>query len=386
MVHFVQLLLLLWVTQTAFGKSYFPGIDPSSSDSLPTQFIVIVRDVKSNQLVPDPRIDVESINERAPKELYASASSWWGESIGGITLGKGSYRLRVTADRYVTQIIEGIRIEHGEPISGVWRCGQVQPQGFIGRTIVLGIFLEPRTNQQETETIRPFVSDTSYYTQPEIAPSPKGGMDVLRKKIDLSPFHVKVQNYENRRRAPVFAHVFIDATGKVDKVDMDQEVQKEIGGVISNAIYVTRFTPASMLGKQVRSQVYIPFDISSVVGERAGNYDVACKNLKIVPSNPRVGDRPWVRFEVANLSENDIPGSSVEVSFYIDGKKVIWSGGYPQPLKAHKTMFHSVAEQYMEPFTSAGPHKYRLIVTLKGGAVDVDSTNNVIEGILNVLQ
>ncbi len=386
MMRFVQLLLLLWVTEMAFAWSGFPGIEASSPDSLPTQFIVIVRDMKTNQLVPDPRIGVETINENAPSEIYGSASSWWGESIGGITLGKGSYRLRVAADRYVTQIIEGIRIERGEPMSGVWKCGQVQPQGFIGRTIILGILLELRTDRRLTETTRLFVSDTTYYTQPEIAPSPKGGMDGLRKKIDLSQFHVKSQNYEDQRRAPLFAHVYIDASGKVDRVDLDGEVQKGIASAISKAIYSTRFNPASMLGKPVRSQVHIPFDISSAVVERTEGYDVACKNLKIVPSNLRVGDRPWVRFEVANLSENDIPGRSIEVGFYIDGKSVIWSGGYPQPLKAHKSVFHSVAEQYMEPLTSAGPHKYKLIVALKGGTVDVDTTNNVIEGILHVAQ
>ena len=115
-------------------------------------------------------------------------------------------------------------------------------------------------------------------------------------------------------------------------------------------------------------------------------YDVACKNLRFVPSKPHVGDRLWVRFEVANLSALDIPGKCVDVSLYLDDKKIVWSGGYPHPLKAHATTYHSVAEQYMQPLTTAGPHKYRLVVTLQKGAVDVDTTNNVIEGVLNVLE
>lgn len=114
--------------------------------------------------------------------------------------------------------------------------------------------------------------------------------------------------------------------------------------------------------------------------------DVACQNLKFVPSKPHVGDRLWVRFDVANLSSVDLPGSSVEVALYLDGKRVVWSKAYPNPLKAHKSVEHSVAEQYMEPLTRSGPHKYRLIASLRNGSVDSDTTNNIIEGVLDVFE
>ena len=58
-------------------------------------------------------------------------------------------------------------------------------------------------------------------------------------------------------------------------------------------------------------------------GQKADSFDVACRNLKIVPSKPHVGDRLWIRFEVVNLSAKDIPGKCVEVDFSLDGKEVI---------------------------------------------------------------
>ncbi len=114
--------------------------------------------------------------------------------------------------------------------------------------------------------------------------------------------------------------------------------------------------------------------------------DVACQNLKFVPSKPHVGDKLWVRFDVVNLSAVDIPGNSVEVALYLDDKRVVWSKAYPSSLKAHKRTEHSVAEQYMDALTRSGPHKYKLITWLRNGLVDSDSTNNVVEGVLNVLK
>ena len=123
---------------------------------------------------------------------------------------------------------------------------------------------------------------------------------------------------------------------------------------------------------------------AQVTGPKSGTFDVACKNVKIVPSKPHVGDRLWIRFEVVNLSDRPVPGRCVDVAFYLDGKKIIWSGGYPTSLKTES--HHSVAEQYLEPLTTSGPHKYKLVVALQKGAVDVDTTNNVIEGVLHVLE
>ena len=114
------------------------------------------------------------------------------------------------------------------------------------------------------------------------------------------------------------------------------------------------------------------------------SFDVAVKNLKFVPSKPHVGDRLWIRFNVVNLSDHPVPGRCVDVAFYLDGDKIIWSGGYPTPLR--KEIHHSVAEQYLEPLKTAGPHKYKLVVILQKGAVDTDTTNNVIEGVINALE
>jgi hypothetical protein len=123
---------------------------------------------------------------------------------------------------------------------------------------------------------------------------------------------------------------------------------------------------------------------AQVTGQKSESYDVACKNVKIVPSKPHVGDRLWIRYDVVNLGDRPVPGRCVDVAFYLDGEKIIWSGRYPTPLK--KEIHCSVAEQYLEPLKTTGLHKYKLVVTLQKGAVDTDTTNNVIEGVLNVLE
>jgi hypothetical protein len=115
-------------------------------------------------------------------------------------------------------------------------------------------------------------------------------------------------------------------------------------------------------------------------------YDVAPKNLAFEPSKPHVGDRLSIHFEVENLTDDDIPGDLVETNLYLDGIRIMFSTGYPFYLGAHKVATHSVDAEYMDPLTRAGQHKYRLAVRLKSGAVDADTTNNVLEGILNVLE
>ena len=388
MTSIISLILLLAIAAPAYSLDNHSRAILPTADSLLTHMVVIIRDARSNQILSDARIDIERRKEGEPNKVDAHLSSW-GEAIEGVTLGRGVYRMKVVSDGYVSQIIEDIRVDQGGDVCGVWSCGTAQEKGLVGRTIIMGIFLEPRSNKSVSEVTRTFPVDTTYYSQPEIAPSPRGGMVALKKNIDLSSLHLKFEDYQNRRKAPLMAQVLIDAKGVVQKVEVPSKMQKEVADAISKGIYSTRFTPAFMLGKAVRSKVNIPFEIAgkfeaATPTSESNHYDVACKNLRIVPSKPRVGERLWVRFDVVNVGSNDIPGRIIDVAFYFDGEKVIWSGGYPSDLKAGASSTHSVAEQYMEPLTTAGPHKYKLVVALKGNAIDVDPTNNLIEGVINV--
>ena len=230
-------------------------------DTLRTQLIVIVRDARTNEILADPRIDIERMKDNSTDYQYAS--EFWGDAICQIVLGKGTYRLRVVADGYMTRIVDNIHILAGDPGAIPSSCGGAQPLSFFGTTVVLGVLLEPKEGAKAGDQVRPFLCDTTFYYQPEVPAQPSGGIEALKKKIDLSAYVSTSTPDRNRRPVRAFAHTFIDRNGKVLRVEMVGEgVQQEIGALISNAIYNTKFTPARMLGMAVSSQVYIPFELN----------------------------------------------------------------------------------------------------------------------------
>lgn len=261
MIAFHYLMSLVIVSALTFDQAAGLSFDGAVSDQFKTQFIVVVRDARTRQVLPNPRIDVERVKGNSEKGISSSAS-FWGDGICLVKLGKGNYRLRAVADGYVTQTITNIQISDGTQGSGVSGCAGSEPQGFNGTTMILGILLEPVDGRRGSDQVRTFLSDTTFYYQPEVAPEPQGGMEMLKKKIDLSPHRSKPSPAQKSRSLNVYAHVFIERDGRVVKVDVSGEAREEIRGAISKAISETKFVPARILDTAVRSQVYIPFRLS----------------------------------------------------------------------------------------------------------------------------
>ena len=242
------------------AQQRLPMTDAEATTAFKTQIVVVVRDAITKQILTDPRIDVERINDKSTGYGWSS-SSFWGDGICRVALGKGTYRLRVVADGYKTQIRENLEIKTGTPGSLIAGCGHGEPQGFVGTTVIIGFMLEPTEGRRLSDDTQLFLSDTTFYSWPEVPPEPKGGMDVLRKRIDLTPYRTTIVTKEKRRAIPVFAHVFIDRVGKVVRVHLQGEIQSGIREIIAKAIYDAPFTPARMFDAPVCSQVYIPFDL-----------------------------------------------------------------------------------------------------------------------------
>jgi hypothetical protein len=237
-----------------------PMTETEATTAFKTQIVVIVRDAETKQILTDPRVDIERRNDVSTGYGWSSGS-FWGDGICRIALGKGIYRLRVVADGYKTEIRENVEIKTGTPGSLVSGCGHEDPQGFVVTTVIVGFMIEPTGGRRLSDQTRQFLSDTTFYSWPEVPPEPKGGMESLKKRIDLSQYRTVNESKEKRRGIPVFAHVFIDKTGKVVRVNLQGEMQSAVRDIIANAIYAAPFIPAKILDAPVCSQVYIPFDL-----------------------------------------------------------------------------------------------------------------------------
>ena len=237
-----------------------PMTDAEAATAFKTQIVVIVRDADTKQILTDPRIDIERRNDISTGYGWSSGS-FWGDGICRIALGKGIYRLRVVADGYKTEIRENVEVKRGTPGSLISGCGHEEPQGFVGTTVILGFLLKPIGGRGSSDETRQFLSDTTFYSWPEVPPELKGGIESLKKRIDLSQYRTPNESKEKRRGIPVFAHVFIDKTGKVVRVNLQGEIQAAVREIITNAIYASPFIAAKILDTPVCSQVYIPFDL-----------------------------------------------------------------------------------------------------------------------------
>jgi hypothetical protein len=242
------------------GQQRIPMTVTEATTAFKTQIVVIVRDAETKQILTDPRIDIERMNDKSTGYGWSSGS-FWGDGICRIGLGKGTYRLRVVSDGYKTDVRENVEVKNGIPGSLISGCGGEEPQGFVGTTLIMSFLLEPNNGRRLSDRTRPFLSDTTFYSWPEVPPEPKGGMDALRKRIDLSSYRTTIGSKEKQRAIPVFAHVFIDKTGKVVRVNLQGEIQAAVREIITNAIYASPFIAAKILDSPVCSQVYIPFDL-----------------------------------------------------------------------------------------------------------------------------
>ena len=251
MTILLRLTVLVLLPTIALAQQNVRAAKSAGYDELTTHLIVVVRDAKTRQILMDPRVDLEGGH---------GSATFWGDGICRVELGGGTYRMKVVADGYITRVYEGIRVEKGPSVIGVSGCGGEELQGFVGTTIVVGVLLEPNEGGKTAEQIRQLISDTVFYYRPEIPPEPQGGMDALKKKINLKSYLVKSTPGQKTRIVHATAQTMIDKQGKVISVEMYGEARVEVAAAISKAIYDMTFKPGTMLGKPVCSQVSIPFE------------------------------------------------------------------------------------------------------------------------------
>lgn len=86
----------------------------------------------------------------------------------------------------------------------------------------------------------------------EEMPEVIGGLEAIQKLV-VYPEEAK----KNKIEGKVFIHAFIDEKGSVVKVQVLKGVN-ELNEAAMKAVKETKFTPAKMKGKAVKSQVTVP--------------------------------------------------------------------------------------------------------------------------------
>lgn len=108
--------------------------------------------------------------------------------------------------------------------------------------------------------VSPFFTDSvsqtnkeDYQTEYDEMPMPIGGMIELSKKV-VYPKDAKEAGIEGK----VFLQVFIDEEGNVDKTEVLKGAGNGLDEAAMDAVSQTKFTPAKVKGKIIKSKVTIP--------------------------------------------------------------------------------------------------------------------------------
>jgi hypothetical protein len=218
-----------------------------------TIFVVIPRDKDTREVLSNAVVKVSW--EKGQGVTYTMADS--GDGAVLIGFARGVHEIRVSAPGHETLFIKGINITTGtdEFLSS---CGQMPVSSFNFPTVILGPKLSRTLPNQTVERTISWLSDSEYYWQTDVPPEPIGGISAIIQKLDFS----KVQPTDDPYyKGYIRVGAYIDQSGSVLRVAFDQDLPKDVEATIQKAIMSTRFTPAQILGKTVRSHLTIPFDL-----------------------------------------------------------------------------------------------------------------------------
>ncbi|WKZ69890.1 MAG: energy transducer TonB [Melioribacteraceae bacterium] len=97
-----------------------------------------------------------------------------------------------------------------------------------------------------------FAQANEYVTDAEEMPQPIGGLEAIMKNV-VYPKEAKVNNIQGK----VLVEAFIDASGNVVEVKIKEGVEA-LNNAAQTAVKKTKFTPAKVKGKAVKSKIIIP--------------------------------------------------------------------------------------------------------------------------------
>jgi len=104
----------------------------------------------------------------------------------------------------------------------------------------------------QTQSFAQSINEDDYIKMAEEMPEVIGGLEAIQKLV-VYPEEAK----KNKIEGKVFVQAFIDEKGNVVKVEVLKGVS-ELNEAAMKAVKETKFTPAKMKGKAVKSQVTAP--------------------------------------------------------------------------------------------------------------------------------
>lgn len=97
-----------------------------------------------------------------------------------------------------------------------------------------------------------FAQSNEYVTDAEKMPQPIGGLEAIMKNV-VYPKEAKVNNIQGK----VLVEAFIDENGSVVKANIKEGVEG-LNNAAQTAVKKTKFSPAKVEGKAVKSKIIIP--------------------------------------------------------------------------------------------------------------------------------
>jgi hypothetical protein len=250
-----------WILSvTAFFLLNAKGLaDDGSRPS--TRFLVFVRDELTEALLPNAAVSVSEGHENGVSTVMSGETC-----VVAALLGEGTYDIIASALGYDSLVYKSIYVPEGEK-GELWIPGLAQLESFSGRTVTIGAKLHRCTDSRPAKRTVSLISDSEYYWQTDAPPFPIGGTDAIMKKIDISRV-----GSESAWSGGVKVAVLLGADGVPDgcrEIEETHESRRltadelsKLREILLPAIVDTRFSPARILGKNVRSYVFVPFEIS----------------------------------------------------------------------------------------------------------------------------
>jgi hypothetical protein len=243
--------LMLWSAGQAqqLLRTVNPGLE---------NFIVLIRDASTKSLIKEADISVRSYSVDG-KIREGGVMGHTYDGIVQLGLGGGRHQLAFEAKGYHPMMVKDciVRSTDYDGNSIQFGAGGLR---FIGKTFLYTVFLESCNGRSPRWRFQPFLSDTIYYSEPQVPPELVGGVKSLKEQLGAEALGGSPRT--DGGVGAVTATTFIGSDGQVTDVDVYGEAPRTVLDKVSKAIRNTQFTPAMILGNAVRSRVFIPFEFA----------------------------------------------------------------------------------------------------------------------------
>jgi hypothetical protein len=222
------------------------------------KFIIFVRDAKEKTLIRGVDVNPRSFDFDG-KQRNWEAMGYTDDGTIQIGLGEGRHQLVFQADGYHPLMVQDCVIRTKTPPASLVAVGMWE-LAYLGDTFTYTVFMERTEGRSPRLRYQQFLSDTTYYSMPQVLPQLIGGEQSL--KGQLAPDGLNGTPNVSASVSHVDALVCIEKDGRIGRLEVSGDAPKTVQKKVEQAIRNVRFTPGLILGNPVRSRLYIPFQFA----------------------------------------------------------------------------------------------------------------------------